>query len=214
MNLNVLELLAFILGLLLAIAVHESAHAWMANFLGDPTAKSEGRISLNPLAHWDPVGTSLLVGLIALRMLGAPVMVFGWGKPVPINPRNFNNPVNDQVKTALAGPASNLIIAIIIGLPLRFIPQSTMAFDFLSVVVYLNLILMIFNLLPIPPLDGSRLISLIVSEETYLELERLALPLMFLIIFVFFLAIPIIPNFIQIITHSIFGIISGKSLLI
>ncbi len=172
--------LIIIVIILISFSTHEYAHGWMANRLGDPTARLEGRLSLNPIAHWDPLGTSLLVGLLLLRGIGLPVFVFGWGKPVPINENNFKNPRFDSFKTALAGPIVNLVLAI--GLAqILYIPSmanSALA-PVLVLAVTINIFLAIFNLLPVPPLDGSRILRIFLSDETYYRLEQFSSILIF-----------------------------------
>jgi len=147
---NPLDLLYFAIALLFAITVHEFSHAWVANYLGDPTAKKAGRVTLNPLAHLDPLGTIMLL-----------LVRFGWGKPVPINPNNFKNPKLGSALTALAGPTSNFLLANLIALVYKLGSFTGTPFgDFLLLVIYMNLVLMVFNLLPIPPLDGSKFFAL------------------------------------------------------
>ncbi|MEX0594563.1 MAG: site-2 protease family protein [Patescibacteria group bacterium] len=167
--------------ILISLTVHEFAHAFVANLFGDPTAKMDGRMSLNPIRHWDPIGTTLLVGLLVLRIFGLSVPVFGWGKPVPVDERNFDNPKLYGLQTALAGPMSNFILAVILALFYRYInlPGIVGAIVFLG--VYLNIFLMFFNLLPIPPLDGSRLLRLFIPEQTYFALA--SNPLLFFGVF-------------------------------
>ncbi len=154
---------------LLAISFHESAHAYVANRFGDPTAKDLGRITLNPLPHIDPFGLLMLF-----------LVHFGWAKPVPINPYNLKNPIKDNLWIALAGPASNLILAVISAIVFRaafpFLIGSGPGEFFLTMVqfsVTLNLVLMVFNLFPIPPLDGFHILEGLVSTETYVKLQRL-----------------------------------------
>lgn len=145
-----LQLIFTILALLLAITVHEFMHAWVANYLGDPTPRRAGRITLNPLAHLDPIGT-LMMFLVRI----------GWGKPVPINPNNFNNPRLGSALTSVAGPISNLVLAIFLALIFNIPGVSHTIFgQFLVTAIVLNLFLMVFNLLPIPPLDGSKFFAL------------------------------------------------------
>lgn len=145
-----LDLVYFAGALLLAITVHEFSHAWVASYLGDPTAKRAGRVSLNPLVHLDPLGTIMLL-----------LVRFGWGKPVPINPNNFKNPRLGSALTAVAGPTSNFLLANLLALVYKLGSFSgTSAGTFLLLAIYMNLVLMIFNLLPIPPLDGSKFFAL------------------------------------------------------
>lgn len=144
--------------LLFAISVHESAHAWSAEKLGDPTGKLQGRISLNPLDHIDPIGTILL----PLLLLFAGWPVFGWAKPVAVNPFNLKNPRRDGLWISAAGPLSNIALAFLFILAFRFTrsmaPMHGSAFGIAEIFLlgaFINTILALFNLLPIPPLDGS-----------------------------------------------------------
>jgi len=164
------ELLIVIFGILFSLSIHESAHALLADRFGDPTARQDGRISLNPFNHWDPVGTTLLVGLLILTYTGLAPFVFGWGKPVPVVQNNLNNPKNDQIKIAISGPISNLLTALFFGIIYRLLPpdfNNTLVLHALIVLVTINITLAIFNLLPIPPLDGSNLLSLILPDNLY-----------------------------------------------
>lgn len=151
-----------IISLLISLTIHEAAHAYAAFKLGDDTAKNEGRLTLNPLAHLDPIGT---LALIFFRI--------GWGKPVPVNPNNFKNPPLHNFFVALSGPLSNLALSLIAAILLRIFSQSDLATSFLSLFIVLNTFLMIFNLLPIPPLDGSKIWHLFLSDESYYTLERM-----------------------------------------
>lgn len=143
--------------LIASIVIHEVAHGFTANKLGDPTAKLDGRLTLNPLKHIDPVGSLLIPGFLVIT--GAPFL-FGWARPVPYNPYNLKNPRRDEALIALAGPVSNIIIAIIAAILFRvFMPGVDTIFAFvLLMTVLLNLVLAVFNLVPIPPLDGSKLL--------------------------------------------------------
>ncbi len=193
---NPILAIGFIVGILLAITVHEAMHAWIAFRCGDATAKLEGRVTLNPFAHLD------LLGTIMLLLVG-----FGWGKPVSINPNNFRSKF-DEVKVSLAGIVGNLFMAILFALIIRFIPMPTTFALVLVIIIQINLNLMIFNLLPIPPLDGSAILKAILSENSYNTLQSLSTPLF--VAFIFFLyASPIIPNFISNTTTKILYFLVG-----
>lgn len=158
-------IIIWILAFVVAITIHEASHAWMADRLGDPTARLMGRLSLNPLVHYDPIGTTLLLGLSIMRALGAPVIPFGWAKPVEFDPYNLKNPRRDSAVISFAGPASNLILALIVSLLARFYPLfSLIAVPF----IILNVSLAIFNLIPIHPLDGGKiLVGLLPKKYAY-----------------------------------------------
>jgi len=158
---NPISFVIIIVGLLFALTFHEAAHAFAAHWLGDSTAKMEGRLTLNPLAHLDLLGTLALI-----------FFKFGWGKPVPVNPNNFRNPALGNFMVALAGPFTNLLLAIILAGIARLIPVDTMAFAILESIVFINILLAFFNLLPIPPLDGSKILGLFMNQQSYYELER------------------------------------------
>ena len=143
--------------LLFSVIIHELAHGYVAYSLGDPTAKYEGRLTLNPLKHLDPFGSVILPLLL---FIAQSPFLFGWAKPVPINPYNFTDKKYGEIKVSAAGPASNLLLAIFFGLILRFIPNEIIfsnqgiAIAF-SYIVAINIWLAVFNLIPVPPLDGS-----------------------------------------------------------
>lgn len=137
--------------LLVAITVHEFAHAWTSDRLGDPTARLAGRVTLNPLAHLDPLGTLMLL-----------LFRFGWGKPVPFDPFNLRNPRRDAALISFAGPAADLILAIFLSLLIRFIPSSQL---FLTPFIILAITLAIFNLIPIHPLDGGKILVGLLPER-------------------------------------------------
>lgn len=146
---------------LFAICVHESAHAWMAWRLGDPTARMLGRVTLNPLRHIDPVGTVLLPVIALLYHFP----MIGWAKPTPVDPRNFKNPVRDDILTSVAGPASNFLIAIVSIIALRLLAmgaRGSVVMEPLAILLWfsmaINVLLGVFNLIPIPPLDGSHVL--------------------------------------------------------
>lgn len=169
--------LAFI-GLLLALSVHEAAHAWAAFRLGDPTAKLQGRLSLNPLVHIDPVGTVMLP-LLALAT-GLPLL--GWAKPVPVDGRYLKNFRRDFMWIALAGPASNLLLAVLASALLRALPLLPVSVGAIALVEPLlqfaygffriNIVLAVFNMIPVPPLDGSNVVAALLPPHLALKWDH------------------------------------------
>lgn len=162
--------------LIISLSVHEYAHAYAANYFGDPTAKIAGRLTLNPLAHIDPLGLMMVF-----------IAHFGWGKPVPVNPYNLRNPRWHGLAVALAGPVSNFILALICGGLYQasyFLPELQMLFAFM---VQINIVLMIFNLIPIPPLDGSKILIAILPPRNPQDLMNYLRygPLLLLFVFIF-----------------------------
>jgi len=153
--------------IIFALSFHEYSHGWMAHRYGDPTAKLAGRLTLNPMAHLDVFGS------IALYLMG-----FGWAKPVPVNPQYLANPKRDMMWIALAGPVSNLIIALISGillsvlLRLGVINSQSPLIMVLIMSLQINLVLAIFNFIPIPPLDGSRILEGLVPNKYHNELAK------------------------------------------
>jgi len=194
-----LELIIFqLIILLFSVMIHEVSHGYVAEHLGDPTARLAGRLTFNPLKHLDPFG-SFLLPLLLLFTTG---FAFGWAKPVPYNPYNLKNPVSGGAKIAVAGPISNLAVALFFGIAMRVFVAAGLLSGFLavlfSIIVYLNILLAIFNLVPIPPLDGSKvLFALLPKTESTLQfftmLERYGIFLVFLFVFFGFdLILPII----------------------
>lgn len=200
---NVASYIMMGFALLFAITAHEASHGWAANKLGDPTAKSLGRVTLNPIPHIDPIGTILFP--IILVVIRSPFL-FGWAKPVPVNPLNLKNPRRDNLWISAAGPASNMSIAVISlivivilklfnpnvvyflranivgtgGFSSGFYPLGVLAL-ILYYFAYINCLLAVFNLIPIPPLDGSGILMGFLSEEAIQKYERIR-PFGFLII--------------------------------
>lgn len=168
MNLNfnmIILVIARVLALAVAFPFHESAHGLAALALGDKTAKDSHRISMNPFRHFD------LLGFVLLMLVG-----FGWGKPVPINPYNFKHKKSGIAITALAGPLSNLLLAyisiIVFKLFYIFLPDQKFIQIFLYYSIFINISLMIFNLIPVPPLDGSRILYYFMDDESYFNYSR------------------------------------------
>ncbi len=155
-----MELFDFIylaIALLVTLSVHEASHAMVAYYLGDPTAKLQGRLTLNPLKHLDVMGTLLFIVTQSI----------GWGKPVPVNPSNFKHPIRDNALTALAGPVSNFVLSFALALPLKYLgvympePLSDIMWTTFHVSIFLGL----FNLFPFPPLDGSKIIGIFIPRK-------------------------------------------------
>ncbi|NCN24984.1 site-2 protease family protein [Candidatus Berkelbacteria bacterium CG_4_9_14_3_um_filter_39_23] len=195
---------SFAIALLVAFSFHEASHAFVALKLGDNTAQGDGRVNLNPLVHLDPLGT------IFLLTLG-----FGWGKPVRINPNNFNNPRVGSLLSALAGPGANFFLAIIFGLALRFFSPyfSANLSSLLSLIVFINLILMIFNLIPIPPLDGSNILELLVPTQSYIAFAKNGTYFLFALILLSFLGIPVFETIVYAPASWIYHQIIGAEVL-
>lgn len=210
MDMNLLSP-AGIVAILIALSVHEWAHAYAAYKLGDPTAKNEGRLTLNPISHLDPLGTLLFV-----------IVGFGWGKPVPIDPRYFKNEKRDTAIVAAAGPASNIVLAvialIILALTGTDLPSSIygllsnnvapttlngVLLQICALSVVINILLMAFNLLPIAPLDGSKIVRLFVPYQHEQSYEQFMMrgPTILLLILIIdnFVGIPILSGWINII---------------
>ena len=169
--------------LIFSAVIHEYMHGWTAYRLGDPTAKHAGRLTLNPLAHLEWFGSFFLP--LMMLLAGTPFL-FGWAKPVPYNPYNLRDRRYGDAKVALAGPASNLEVAVFFGLLIRLLPFLSLTFiGFLATIVYINLVLAVFNLIPIPPLDGSKILATFLSPEArarYLSQERMGFILIILLV--------------------------------
>lgn len=181
--------------LILSVIIHEYMHGWMANELGDPTAKNAGRLTLNPMVHVDPWG-SVILPLMLFLSTG---FIFGYAKPVPFNPFNLRDSKYGPAKVAAAGPLANLIMAVSFGLILRFFPvDNLMLIRFLQIIIQINLVLMIINLLPIPPLDGSRIIFPFLPrgiQEVYFKMEQYGMVLVILILILAFPFLSYVINF-------------------
>jgi Zn-dependent protease len=168
------DLLNLIIAILAALTIHEYSHALVAYWLGDPTAKNAGRLTLNPIKHLDPWGTLLFL-----------IARIGWGKPVPTNPSYFKNPKRDSALVALAGPASNIILAILLTIPMGLQMPLALA-SLIQLTFYINIVLAVFNLIPIPPLDGSKIIAILLPKNTYYKyINFLNANLAYIVIFLF-----------------------------
>ncbi|MHB0978373.1 MAG: site-2 protease family protein [Minisyncoccota bacterium] len=194
--------------LIMSVVIHEVSHGYMANYLGDPTARLEGRLSLNPIKHLDLFGSIILPVILYFTHAG---FILGWAKPVPYNSYNLRPGRWSEALVAIAGPASNLILAIIFGMLLRFGVANGFSVGFLqitSLIVFMNLLLMVFNLVPIPPLDGSKVLFAVFPESTFKLrgfFERYGFILV--IFFIFFLW-----QFISPLITVLFTLITGVSL--
>jgi Zn-dependent protease len=170
---NLLTLSIWVIPLLFAITLHEVAHGWTAWLLGDSTAAELGRLSLNPIKHIDPIGT-VLVPIIMLLVLG---FAFGWAKPVPVDMHRLRDPKKDMALVALAGPMANLLMALIWASIAKFSMMLTAEVNWMTAVglvgIFINLILMILNLLPLPPLDGGRILAGVLPDRMAYLLGRI-----------------------------------------
>jgi Zn-dependent protease len=189
---QLLDALAFIAVLAPAIILHEVMHGAIAYRLGDPTAHEAGRLTLNPIKHVDPFGSVLLPAMLALARQN----VFGWAKPVPVNPNHFAHPTRGMAITALGGPATNLTLAFLVGRlgpfsqvdQVVFVTSDSVIARFLLGALVVNAALAVFNMLPIPPLDGSRLLPLILTDNgrrLYARASQYGFFVLFALLFIF-----------------------------
>jgi len=186
--LEMLHIFSFIV-LIFSIVIHEVSHGWMANYLGDPTAKYMGRLTLNPIPHIDLMGSIIIPSILLISNVG---FIIGWAKPVPYNPYNLRDKKNGEMLVALAGPVSNLLLALIFGIIIRILLFQGIGIDssiisFFSIVVFYNILLAIFNLVPIPPLDGSKILFHFLPYSSHNIREVLEKNgMLFLLLFIFF----------------------------
>lgn len=190
--------------LIMSVVIHEVAHGFAARFYGDHTAEYQGRLTLNPLKHIDPVG-SVVVPVFSYFFGG---FVFGWAKPVPYNPHNLKPGRWPEAAVALAGPLSNLVIAIVFALLIRASSLDTAFAQVSALIIYVNLLLAVFNLMPIPPLDGSKLLFAIFPNKIY-RLRNLfeRYGLILVLLFIFFAW-----QFISPVVNVLFSILTGINL--
>ena len=202
---DIQTLLIWVIPVLFAITVHETAHGWVASKLGDHTARMMGRLTLNPIKHIDPVGTILVPALLYLSSAG---FLFGWAKPVPINFSALRSPKKDMLWVALAGPGVNLLMAI--GWLIIVAIANTLNIPFLVLMggagIFVNLLLAIFNLLPIPPLDGGRVISSLLPGRLAYQYDQLEPYGLFILVGLLFLGV-----FQNIIWPIIYSLLVGLS---
>lgn len=167
--LSLIAILISFVYLIIAIAVHEFAHAYTADKLGDPTARAYGRVTLNPLAHIDPVGTIVLP--LSLMLLSGGAFAYGWGKPTPFDPQNLQNPRKDSALISVAGPLSNIILASIGAILIRLVPDI---YSFFIVpLITTNIALAVFNLIPVGPLDGQKILFGILPRDLAYEFQSI-----------------------------------------
>lgn len=198
---NPIVALAFIIGLVFAITIHEAAHAYVAYRLGDPTAKLAGRLTLNPASHLDPLGT------IALLVVG-----FGWGKPTPFDPFNLRNIKRDSALISVAGAGSNFLLATLLAIPYltayftsNLNPTLVMSYQIISIAIWINLILGVFNLIPVAPLDGFKVLAGLLPRgwyEDFVQTERFGI-----FILIALLATGVIGNVLFPIASTLFDIL-------
>lgn len=187
----IISLFIGIICLIAAVTIHEFAHAWAADRLGDPTARAEGRLTLNPVAHVDPIGTLLLPFSLLLVSHGA--FSYGWGKPTPFDPYNLENPKRDIALISIAGPVSNILLSLVCAILLRLLPPI---FSVLLIpMIMTNLAIAIFNLIPIGPLDGQKILFGLLPRDMAYEFQsittRYGTLLLIFLIFPFFGEAPI-----------------------
>lgn len=198
-----MQMIFFFIIVIPSAIIHEYAHGWMADQLGDPTARYAGRLTLDPRSHIDKWGT-LLMPLLLFFMTGGRFL-FAYAKPVPYNPYNLKNQKWGPTLVAIAGPMANFLLALMFGLSMQFLPLSSVLSSFLSVIVYANVLLGVFNLVPIPPLDGSKVLYALMPDSMW-KLKRLLEQYGFFILMIFIL---FFFNLISPIIFFIFNLFTG-----
>lgn len=208
-------ILFHVAALILSVVLHEAAHGYAANALGDPTARLQGRLTLNPISHIDPLGSVILPGLLIIT--GSSIL-FGWAKPVPYNPYNLRGGRWGEALVAGAGPGVNFLLALIFGILIRFSGALGLSATFVGLaafIVYLNILLAIFNLIPFPPLDGSKILKALLPYRTAHSFGRLEERLFMMGPFVAFGGVLILAYLlwpvIAALINVIFGAIVGSS---
>ncbi len=204
-----MEIVFIIAILVVSVIIHEVSHGYVAYMLGDPTAKLAGRLTLNPISHIDPLGSIIVPTLMALMPGG---IIFGWAKPVPYNPYNLKNQRWGTALVGAAGALANLFIAIVFGTLIRFADVLSLPGPFLQIsgmIVLINIILAVFNLIPIPPLDGSKVLFSVLPIKLHYIQEFLERYWIFLIFFLIFFA----GNIIFPTVSFIFRLITGTSFM-
>ncbi len=188
-KINIMEgliILFTLIVLLFSIMIHEIAHGSVAYYLGDPTAKDSGRLTLNPLKHLDPFG-SVLLPLILFLISAGKGPIFGWTKPVPVNPYNFRDQKWGTLKVSISGPLTNFLIAVFFSLAVRFLPLNISFLTLFSIIAFYNFAWGIFNLVPVPPLDGYHILfSLLPERLSRFKSFFQQYSLILLLIFIFF----------------------------
>jgi Zn-dependent protease len=208
-------LIFFLLALIFSIIIHEVSHGYVAEMLGDPTARLQGRLTLNPIPHIDPLGSLLVPGILVLTQ--APFL-FGWAKPVPYNPYNLRNQKWGEAMVAAAGPGINVLLAVVFGLVIRF-GAGSLSDTFIQlagVIVLVNIMLAIFNMLPIPPLDGSKVLRSTLPWRANMAFQRFEALLMsggiLVTLLILWVILQFISPFIYIVLDFLFTLITGISM--
>ncbi|HSX02305.1 MAG TPA: site-2 protease family protein [Candidatus Saccharimonadia bacterium] len=204
MGFDPITVIASLVALVLSLTLHEFAHALMGHYLGDTTARDQGRLTINPLAHIDPFTTLALP--LMLILLHSPV-VFGAAKPVPFNPWAVRGGRWGAAAVALAGPFTNLLLAIFFGLWMRFAPMSVLSEQFLGALVAINVAFFVFNMIPFPPLDGSRLLYAVAPSAVREVMDRIEQAGLMLLFFIMLIGYPLISPLVAKVVFAIMALI-------